>query len=89
MKAVDVHCGYVHSSIVALNGSIHVCGGVGIDGEDDRGSEEADKGKPLKVPNFNIWHRLAEPKADVKVDERWKKYSKYELKGRSKMHDET
>jgi alpha-tubulin suppressor-like RCC1 family protein len=89
VKAVDVDCGYVHSIIVALNGTIHVCGGVGIDGEDDGGSEDADKGKPLEVPNFNIWHRLAEPKADVKVEERWKKYGKYELKGRSKMLDDT
>ena len=34
-KAVDVECGYVHSIIVALNGTTYICGGVGIDGEDD------------------------------------------------------
>lgn len=39
----------------------------------------------MQVPNFNIWHRLAEPKAHVVKAERWKKYGKYELKGRSKM----
>lgn len=85
VKAVDVDCGYVHSIIVALDGTIHVCGYVGIDGEDDGASEEADAGKPLQVPDFNIWHRLAAPRAHVKSQERWKKYGKYELKGRSKM----
>ncbi len=34
-KAVDVECGYVHSIIVALNGTTYICGGVGIEGEDD------------------------------------------------------
>ena len=85
VKAVDVDCGYVHSIVVALNGTIHVCGYVGIDGEEDGASEETNAGKPLQVPNFNIWHRLAAPTAQVKSQERWKKYGKYELKGRSKM----
>jgi alpha-tubulin suppressor-like RCC1 family protein len=34
-KAVDVECGYVHSLIVALNGSVYICGGVGVEGEND------------------------------------------------------
>jgi alpha-tubulin suppressor-like RCC1 family protein len=34
-KAVDVECGYVHSVIVTVDGTVHMCGGVGIDGADD------------------------------------------------------
>jgi alpha-tubulin suppressor-like RCC1 family protein len=41
-KAVDVECGYVHSIIVGLDGTIHMCGGVGIDGEDDGQKEDMD-----------------------------------------------
>jgi len=87
LKAVDVDCGYVHSIIVALNGTIHVCGGVGIDGEADGQKEttEAEAGRPVQVPDFNIWHRLPEPKVQQAKAERWKKYGKYELKGRSQM----
>lgn len=91
LKAVDVDCGYVHSVIVALNGTIHVCGGVGIDGEADgqRGLlEEADPGRPVQVKDFSIWHRLPEPKAAQVKTERWKKYGKYETKGRSQMMGE-
>ena len=91
VKAVDVDCGYVHSIIVALNGTIHICGGVGIDGADDGQKEgtEAEAGRPIQVPDFNIWHRLPEPKEQKAKAERWKKYGKYELKGRSKMLGET
>ena len=39
-KAVDVECGYVHSIIVALNGTTYICGGVGVDGEDDGQRQE-------------------------------------------------
>ena len=34
-KAVDVECGYVHSLIVGLDGSVYQCGGVGTDGKED------------------------------------------------------
>lgn len=46
-------------------------------------------GKPVAVSDFNIWHRLPEPKAAVVKTERWKKYGQYELKGRSKMMAES
>ena len=38
------------------------------------------------VPNFNIWHRIPEVNEvqPVEKKERWKKYGKYEVKGRSK-----
>jgi E3 ubiquitin-protein ligase HERC2 len=91
VKAVDVDCGYVHSVIVALNGTIHICGGVGVEGEDDgqkEGATEAEAGRLVQVPDFNIWHRLPEPKARQTKAERWKKYGKYELKGRSQMMGE-
>ena len=42
LKAVDVDCGYVHSLIVALNGTIHQCGCVGTDGADDGQVEDED-----------------------------------------------
>jgi hypothetical protein len=45
IKAVDVECGYVHSIVVGLDGSIHMCGGVGVDGEDDGRREEILDGK--------------------------------------------
>ena len=90
-KAVDVECGYVHSLIVGLDGSVYQCGGVGIDGADDGQQdmdiEENQRGLPRLLVGFNIWHRIAEPKAMV-VKEQWKKYGKYELKGRSKMMQE-
>lgn len=35
VKAVDVECGYVHSMIVGCDGSVFMCGGVGVDGEED------------------------------------------------------
>jgi len=92
LKAIDVDCGYVHSIIVALNGTIHQCGGVGIDGKADGQQEgelvETDRGKPVEVPNFNICHKVPEPQAKVIKQERWKKYGTYELKGRSKMLSE-
>ena len=34
-KAVDIECGYVHSLIIGLDGSVYQCGGVGTDGKDD------------------------------------------------------
>jgi alpha-tubulin suppressor-like RCC1 family protein len=90
-KAVDVECGYVHSLIVGLDGSVYQCGGVGTDGRDDGQQdldiEESKRGLPKLLAGFNIWHRIAEPKATV-VKEQWKKYGKYELKGRSKMLQE-
>lgn len=81
LKAVDVECGYVHSIIVGLNGTIHVCGGVGVEGEADG---QNGSGEPVQQRDFNIWHRTEEPTEQVKT-ERWKKYGKYEVKGRHKM----
>lgn len=83
-KAVDVECGYVHSMIVALNGTIHQCGIVGLGGQADGINST---GKPVQVDDFNIWHRIPEPKEKVKK-EKWTKYGKYEVKGRQKMMTE-
>jgi alpha-tubulin suppressor-like RCC1 family protein len=101
IKAVDVECGYVHSIIVALDGTLHICGSVGIEGEADgqflQQQQEEEKGneeeqeqkryKPRLIPDINIWHRLPEPTdpANKAKGERWKKFGKYEVKGRSKM----
>lgn len=89
VKAVDVECGYVHSLIVGLDGTLHMCGGVGIDDEADGQAEDEQQsssaGRSRPVADFNIWHRLPEPKEQVEKKERWKKYGKYEVKGRSKM----
>lgn len=89
LKAIDVDCGYVHSIIVALNGTIHQCGGVGTDGQADgqqnRELNFHERGRPVEIPNFTIWHTLPEPQEKVVKQERWKKYGTYELKGRSKM----
>ena len=88
VKGVDVECGYVHSLIVGLGGTLHMCGSVGVEDEADgiqqRGDDPVDAGRPSQVPNFNIWHRLPEPSVAVKK-ERWKKFGKYEVKGRTKM----
>jgi alpha-tubulin suppressor-like RCC1 family protein len=87
IKAIDAECGFVHSLIVALDGTLYQCGGVGIDGAADGQQEqvaEGQLGKPVQVKDFNIWHRLHEPTEIVKT-ERWKKYGKYEVKGRSQM----
>lgn len=85
IKAVDVDCGYVHSIIVGLNGTIHQCGEVGVDGEADGHTAS---GEPKQIDDFNIWHRVPEPKEEVKT-EKWKKYGKYEVKGRQKMMSES
>ena len=85
IKAVDVECGYVHSLVVALNGTIHQCGEVGLDGKADGANST---GEARQVADFNIWHRIPEPKEHVKT-EKWKKYGKYEVKGRQKMMTET
>ena len=97
LKAVDVECGYVHSIIVALNGTLHVCGGVGVDGEDDGQALEtsdgelasANTGKPHQIENINVWYRVPEPKEGVEPMPVYKKYGKYEIKGRSKMMNNT
>jgi alpha-tubulin suppressor-like RCC1 family protein len=92
VKCVDVECGYVHSVIVGLDGTLHMCGGVGIDGESDGQREEEDListvGKPRQVADFNIWHRVLEPTAHV-MKKKWKKLGKYEVKGRAKMMTES
>ena len=88
MKAVDVDCGYVHSIIVGLNGTIFQCGSVGVDGEDDGQSSSNMTGHPMQVEDYNIWHRIPEPKKEAVKKEKYKKYGKYEVKGRSKMMEE-
>ncbi len=86
IKAVDVECGYVHSVIVAVDGSLHMCGVVDTDEDDSTGEGLSDESKirPVQVPDFNIWHRVPEPREE-KTTVKWKKYGKYELKGRSAM----
>jgi alpha-tubulin suppressor-like RCC1 family protein len=109
IKAVDVECGYVHSIVVALDGTLHICGSVGIEGEADgqflqqqQQQQQEDEGEddarhtadeqeqrryqPRLIPDINIWHRLPEPTdPDKPKMERWKKFGKYEVKGRTKM----
>ena len=85
-QAVDVECGYVHSLIVAVDGTVHQCGAVGIDGEADG---QQGSGEPAQVENFNIWHRIPEPREQKVKQERWKKFGKYEVKGRQKMMEES
>lgn len=87
-KAVDVECGYVHSLVVGLDGSLYQNGGVGTDGKED-GQQDLSVnngrvGHPVLLDGYNIWHRIAEPKEMI-VRQAWQKYGKYELKGRSKM----
>jgi len=95
IKAADVDCGYVHSVIVGLDGTIHMCGGVGIDGEAD-GQAAANEpnensfsnepqGTPRQIPDFNIWHRQEEPNEEVEKKKKYQKYGKYEVRGRAKM----
>mmetsp|Transcript_936 Transcript_936/g.2387 ORF Transcript_936/g.2387 Transcript_936/m.2387 type:complete len:689 (-) Transcript_936:301-2367(-) len=86
IKAVDVESGYVHSVIVGLNGTIHTCGEVGIDGKADG---DGVSGEPVEEIDFNIWHRVREPVEKVVKGERWKKFGKYEVKGRQKMMSES
>ena len=111
-KMVDVECGYAHSLLIGIDGTLHVCGGVGVDGAEDGQPQQqqhdasADDddtatnvahhelpGQPRMVPNLNIWHRWPDANDDNDDNdgsnkppkkERWKKYGKYEVKGRSK-----
>ena len=81
-KAVSIECAYVHSLIVGIDGSVYECGGVGIDGNEDGQQEIGLDGSPVMIPSFKVWQRTPEPKEEVKKN-KWKKYGKYELKGRS------
>eukprot|EP00525_Craspedostauros_australis_P002159 CAMPEP_0198124858 /NCGR_PEP_ID=MMETSP1442-20131203/41075_1 /TAXON_ID= /ORGANISM="Craspedostauros australis, Strain CCMP3328" /LENGTH=156 /DNA_ID=CAMNT_0043784347 /DNA_START=42 /DNA_END=512 /DNA_ORIENTATION=- len=85
VKAIDVECGFVHSIVVGVDGTIHVCGGVGVFEEQDGATVS---GHPTQTEDFNIWHRIPEPK-DVIKKSRWKKYGKYEVKGKRRMMDDT
>jgi alpha-tubulin suppressor-like RCC1 family protein len=87
LKAVDVECGYVHSLIVGVNGTVHQCGRVGVDGEAD--GQQGGTGEPIQLSDFNIWHRIPEPKEQQVKQERWKKFGKYEVKGRQRMLEES
>jgi hypothetical protein len=86
VKIVEAACGYVHSLLVGVDGTVFVCGGVGIDGAAD-GSPMDRLGLPRRIPDFNIWHRTPEPNKNNKPikKERWKKFGKYEVRGRTKM----
>jgi hypothetical protein len=68
-------------------------GGVGIDGASDGQAEDDDListvGRPRQVADFNIWHRIPEHKEHVVKKEKWKKFGKYEVKGRAKMMEES
>ena len=86
-KAIDVDCGYVHSLVLGLDGTVHQCGGVGVNGENDGVGDIS--GYPDQINDFNIWHRIPEPKEQVKVQQEYKKYGKYEIKGKRKMMTET
>ena len=56
LKAVDVDCGYVHSLIVAVNGTVHLCGGVGTEGDSDGQAEEGTNiGVEFELQETNIW----------------------------------
>jgi E3 ubiquitin-protein ligase HERC2 len=73
-KAVDVECGYVHSLIVGLDGSVWQCGGVGTDGKED-GQQDLHSvhgklGHPEILLGYNVWHRIAEPKEEI-VKQKW------------------
>ena len=88
LAAVDVTCAYVHSLIAAVDGTVHLCGNVGIEGQPDTQREEEAQihgGKATMIEDFNIWHRLEEPKENQAKPKNYKKYGKYEIKGRSKM----
>jgi alpha-tubulin suppressor-like RCC1 family protein len=91
MKAVDVECGYLHSVIVGLDGSIFMCGR--MLGDEASSSQQQDTvqkiGYPVQVSNFNVWQGVPEPSKVNVSAERWKKYGKYELQGRSKVMAES
>lgn len=85
IKAVDVECGYQHSLVIGIDGSVHYCGNIDIDSETQNELlVEGSELRPCQIPDFNIWHRVPEPKEEI-VQTKWQKYGKYELKGRSAM----
>lgn len=86
VKAIDVECGYVHSLVLGVDGTVHVCGSVGVDGESDGLRQNAqDIGKARLVPDMNVWHRVPEATSEPVQKPVRQKYGKYEVKGRSKM----
>lgn len=84
IKAVDVECAYQHSLIIGVDGSFHYCGNTNVDSLESESLVEGSEIRPCQIPNLNIWHRTPEPSEEV-VQTKWKKYGKYELKGRSAM----
>jgi alpha-tubulin suppressor-like RCC1 family protein len=89
LPAVDAACGYVHSLIAAVDGTVHLCGNVGVNGQLDSQTEERAQehgGKPKMIEDYNIFHRQAPPSEKAPPKPKgFKKYGKYEIKGRSKM----
>ena len=86
VKCVAVEASYVHSVIVLLTGQFMMCGGVGLGGNDDGAAELGEGALPKVIENeeCNAWQRNVEAK-EVKVVQEYKKYGKYETKGRSAM----
>ena len=87
IKAIDAECGYMHCLIVGLDGTLHQCGGVGINGAGDgqQGDiNEEERGQPVHLKDLNIWHRLPELKKEAVKAEKWKKYGTYTVSGRNK-----
>ncbi|GMH73764.1 hypothetical protein TL16_g06276, partial [Triparma laevis f. inornata] len=82
--AVSVEAAYVHSLIVLCTGQTLICGGVGINDSVD-GADAGDDGLPRLIQDdgtINCWQRGKEI-IEIKKVEKWKKYGKYETKGRA------
>jgi hypothetical protein len=122
VKCVDVECGYVHSVIVGLDGTLtcavssnsNRCVGSCIDkntpvshplywilardrwrridgasdGKEDDNMMILTVGRPRQVADFNIWYPFQNTRSMSKK-EKWKKFGKYEVKGRAKMMEES
>ena len=54
LKAIDVECGYMHSLVIALDGTIHMCGGVGTDGSSD-GQSMRDIADGVEIGTFQLF----------------------------------
>merc|ERR1719245_374526 len=84
-KVIDVECGFIHSVIVSLDGTISLCGGRKKRDDED----EVNSGHPVQLPNFNIWHRtLKVHPSDHFKSKKSNNKCVYEVKRRSRMMEE-
>jgi len=80
-KVIDAECGYIHSCLVCVDGTVYLCHAP----QDHQTDQDIDN-TIQQVPDFNIWHRtfLFPASTRLKYIPPTKKWT-YQIKSRSQM----